>query len=111
MILYQTNSVDFEKVVLRSIIFFLNLLEKWESSLNKLKSFGLLPTGLSKASDGLDHELLTAYRVSLPSYQSRKRTKKDEKYSAWSEILFGTPQESILAPFLLIFSWQIFFWC
>ena len=76
------------------------------------KIFGALLTDLSKAFDSLSHDLLTAklnaYGFSLPalkvvhSYLSnrKQRTKFNNAYSSWEEILFGVPQGSILGPIL-----------
>ena len=84
--------------------FLLNLSEKWKSSVDKSKSFGALITDLSKAFDCLDHELLTAkltaYGFTLPvlrlidDYLSnrKQKTKINDNYSSWSEILFGVVQ-------------------
>ena len=81
----------------------LNLLEKRKNFIYKRKSFGALFTDLSKAFDCLDHELLTAksniYGNSLPTLpfihddlsNRKQRTKINDKYSSWSEILFGFP--------------------
>ena len=67
---------------------------------------------LSKAVDTLNHELLiaklNAYGFShdslrlLYSYLSSRwqRTKINNTYSSWSEILLGVPQGSILGPLL-----------
>ena len=88
------------------------MLEKWKSSVDKGKVFGVLLTDLSKAFDCLSHELiipkLNAYGFSLSalklmqSYLSerKQRTKINQAYSSWEEILFGVPQGSILGPIL-----------
>ena len=88
------------------------MLEKWKSSVDKGKAFGILLTDLSKAFDCLSHELiivkLNAYGFSLSalklmqSYLSerKQRTKINQAYSSWQEILFGAPQGSILDPIL-----------
>ena len=80
--------------------------------MDKGKVFGALLTDLSKAFDCLSHELivakLNAYGFSLPAlklvqnYLSKRqqRTKINQSYSSWEEILFGVPQGSILGPIL-----------
>ena len=81
------------------------MLEKWKSSLDKGKVFGVLLTDLSKAFDCLSHELiiakLHAYGFSLSalklmqSYLSerKQRTKINQAYSSWEEILLGFPRD------------------
>ena len=79
----------------------LNLLEKCKNCVDKGKAFGALLTDLPKAFHCLDHELriaklnaygfnLTALRLIHDYLANRKqRTKIDDNYSSWSEILFG----------------------
>ena len=100
----------------------LTLIEKWKGAVDKGKSFGALLTDLQKAFDCLQHELpivkfhsygfsLNALRL-IHSYLSnrRQRTKTNESYSSWEEILFGVPEGSILEPLLFsIFMCDLFF--
>ena len=88
------------------------MLEYCKREVDKGKIFGALLTDLSKAFDCLSHELiiakLNAYGFSLPAlklvqnYLSKRqqRTKINQSYSSWEEILFGVPQGSILGPIL-----------
>ena len=90
----------------------LNLLEKWKNYVDKGKFFLAFLTDLSKAFDCLNHELLTAklnaYGFTLPALRlihdylsnRKQRTKIDDNYSSWSEILLSVPQGSILGPLL-----------
>ena len=92
----------------------LALLKKWKRSIERGKKFGALLTDLSKAFDCLNHDLLiaklNAYGFSLPALRlihdylsnRKQRTKINNSYSTWTEIIFGVPQGSILG--LLFFS-------
>ena len=95
------------------------MIEKWRESLDQGDAYGALLTDLSKAFDCLPHELVIAkfyaYGVDVPSLikcylsKRRQRIKMNDVYSAWSEILFGVPQGSILGPLLLnIFMCDLF---
>ena len=98
------------------------LIEKWKKSVDNGRAFGTLFTDLSKAFDCLSHELLIAKLDAygfdknalklVNSYLSnrRQRVKINDKYSSWSEILFGVPQCSILRPlFFNIFMCDMFY--
>ena len=79
-------------------------------------------TDLSKVFDCLNHELLVAklnaYGFTLPALKlvhdylsdRKQRTRVNNSYSTWLEILFGVPQGSILCPLLFnIFLADLFF--
>ena len=90
----------------------LAILEKWKKAVDTKKVFDTLLTDLSKAFDCLPHDLiiakLNAYEFSLPALNliqnylanRKQRTKINDSYSPWSDILFGVPQGSILGPLL-----------
>ena len=99
-----------------------SLIEKWKKSVDNGGAFGALLTDLSKAFDCLPHELLFAKldaygfdKSSLKlihSYLSnrKQRVKINDRYSSWSEILFGVLQGSILGPLLFnIFICDVFY--
>ena len=88
------------------------LIEKWRISLDKGGYGGAILMDLSKAFDTLNHDLLiaklSAYgfdKTSLKlikSYLTNRwqRTKINNSYSSWTEIIHGVPQGSILGPLL-----------
>ena len=90
----------------------MTLLEKWRVCLDRRGYGGAILMDLSKAFDSLNHELLVAklhaYGFSnsslklILSYLSNRwqRTKVDDTFSSWVEILLGVPQGSILGPLL-----------
>ena len=94
--------------------YLLALLEKWKRSTDRGKVFGALLTDLSKAFDCLNHDLLIAklngYGFSLPALRlihdylsnRKQRTRINNSYSTWMEIVLGVAQGSILG--LLLFS-------
>ena len=88
------------------------MLETWKTSVDNSKVFGALLTDLSKAFDCPDHELLTAKLDAYGFYLSalqlindylsnrKQRTKTENTYSTWLNLIFGVLQGSILAPLL-----------
>ena len=88
------------------------MLERFRKALDNNEKFGALLTDLSKAFDCLNHELLIAkleaygfdqlsLKMILSYLSGRKhRTKVNNSFSEWSEILSGIPQGSILGPLL-----------
>ena len=91
----------------------IGLLENWKRALDKSGIAGALLTDLSKAFDCLNHELLIAKmdtygfnRKSLlliASYLSNRkhRTKVNNSFTTWNDILSGIPQGSNLGLNLL----------
>ena len=85
----------------------ITLIEKWKKSVDNGGGFGALFTDLSKAFDCLSYELLIAKLDAygfdkntlklVNSYLTyrKQRVKINDKYSSWSEVLFGVPQGSI----------------
>ena len=88
----------------------IGMLQKWKRALDKSGIAGALLTDLSKAFDCLNHELLIAKmdaygfdRKSLlliANYLSNRkhRTKVNNSFSTWNDILSGIPQGSNLGP-------------
>ena len=94
----------------------LAMLEKWKSSVDKRKTFGVLLTDFSKAFDCLSHDLiiakLNAYGFGLPalnlmqSYLSerKQRTKVNQDYSSWKKCSSEYPRGLFLVRSYLTFS-------
>ena len=86
----------------------LKLLEKWRESLDQVLVFGVLLTDLSKAFDCLLAAKFSAYRIHISAvcficdYLSnrKQRTKIENHYGSWRDLIFGVPQGSILGPLL-----------
>ena len=90
----------------------LNLLQNWQSYLDKGEIVGTLLMDLSKAYDCIPHDLLIAkleaYGFSFNSLQlvcsylkgRKHRVKIGNIFSTFLEILLGVPQGSILGPLL-----------
>ena len=88
----------------------LAMIERWEKAVDNGNAFGALLTNHSKVFDCLPHDLIIA---KLNSYgfnatalnlihltKRKQRTKINQSYSSWEDILFGVPQSSILGPIL-----------
>ena len=90
----------------------ISLLEKWRYNVDQGRMFGALLTDLSKAFDCLPHDIiiakLNAYGFDMKALNfiydylrnRKQRTKIDNAYSSWQNILYGVPQGSILGPLL-----------
>ena len=88
------------------------LLEKWKKTLDNHGYAGTVIMDLSKAFDTINYELLIAklhaYGFTKPalkllySYLNNRwhRTKINNTFSTWKELLTGVPQGSILGPLL-----------
>ena len=119
MSIYKKKSNDFENIFLqfrcpfRQGVSATILPDIYEKFVDKGKTFTVFFTDLSKAFDCLPYDLIiaklnNASRFSfsttrlVQSYLSnrKQRTKINNAYSSWEEILLGVPQGSILGPLL-----------
>ena len=88
------------------------LLDKWRYNVDQGRMFGALLTDISKAFDCLPHDIIIAklnrYGFDMEALNfiydylrnRKQRTKIDNAYSSWQNILYGVPQRSILGPLL-----------
>ena len=99
-----------EKNIMRSIVCLLAMIEKWKKALDNGNVFGSLLRDFSKAFDCLLYDLIIAnlnsYGFNLTALnlihnyltKRKQRTKINQSYSSWENILFRVPQGSILGP-------------
>ena len=90
----------------------LSMIEKWKEYLDKQGFGGAILMDLSKAFDTLNHDLLLAKLhaygfdknalLIIKSYLKKQwqRTKINNSFSSWIELILGVPQGSILGPLL-----------
>ena len=88
------------------------MIEKWKKAVDNANVFGTLLMDLSKAFDCLPHVLiiakLSSYGFNLAALnlihncftKRKQRTKINQSYSSWEDILFGLSQGSMLGPIL-----------
>ena len=107
--------------------YFNHILSKWQCGFRKgfsttLSQHGAILTDLSKAFDSILHDLLIAKLAAygfdhqslriMESFLSKRqqRTKINNAFSRYSEIIYGVPQGSILGPLLFnVYICDIFF--
>ena len=90
----------------------LAMTEKWKKSVDNQNVFGALLMDLFKEFDCLSHDLIIAklnsYGFNLTGLnlihnyltERKQKTRINQSYSSWGDILFGIPQDSILGPIL-----------
>ena len=90
----------------------LSLIEKWKKALDNKGFGGSVSMDLSKAFDTINHDLLIAKLHAygfdknslklLLSYLKNRwhRTRINQNFSSWEELLQGVPQGSVLRPLL-----------
>ena len=84
------------------------MLEKLKKALDKGFTTGILLTDLTKVFDCISHQQLNAYGFSKISHNliydyssaRKQRTKVNESYSSWHEIVYGVPHGAVLCPLL-----------
>ena len=81
----------------------LSFVKKMKRSIDIGKVFGALLSGLSKAFDYLNHDLLiaklNASDLSLP-VNRKQRKRINNSHGTWMEIIFGVPRRSVLGSLL-----------
>ena len=107
---FQSISVAFGKGSVPNTL--IAMIGKWHQSLDSGGQAAAVLTGLWKAFDRIDHELLiaklNAYEfdnssltfIYLYLFERKQRTKLNSSFSCWAEILFDVLQDSMLGPLL-----------